>query len=626
MNAVNQFLQRKIVITCIAICFALFLFNVPFSIVPWLEDKGPTWLGLDCSFQITMNFALYKKLIWGKQIIATYGPLAFLCNRVLWTIPKEAVLLFDIFMLFNFACVFRKFLIDHNKPFAILFLFFTLLLLNTHNGSTTAFLIFFFSLFWLYDYQQKRKLVSFLLSSVCVSLCFYMKLNIALFALLLSLAHLVHESLLRLSTKRELTISIVLLAGLVILPSIALNVDLIEYIKSGFFTMQGYNEIMPLYEQHPDLQILVTIGFLLLLTYLCAQIVALYQSGLKTEIFYSLISMMYVFLAWKQSILRNDVQHLSEFFASAIMVVYLGNFNKGFRNKLIYYLPLSLILLVLLSGKLSQHSLSDLVSRRFSAPFLYYKDYKDAQYHEYFANAEKRKIPEPLLKKISDATVDVFPWDVEYLLQNKLNYSPRPDFQSYMTYNSFLQNANYEHYIHQPPKFILYDYDAIDERYPFNDEGIVNAYIAANYALTDTFTSNERTRLLLERKPRAAPVLFKEIKRQRFNMDEQVDVSRYDFVRIVLQQNVKGLIRSYLYKPSALRLNYILSDGNWKSFRTSAGLLTAFVYTKQFVGNSTDFLKLINDEKELLTISKIKLDDNSGNYNGQYVLYGYKFE
>jgi hypothetical protein len=211
MKKINQFLEKKIVLSAIALAFAFFLFTVPFSIVPWLVDSGPTWLGLDCSFQLTMNYALYHKMEWGEEIIATYGPLAFLCNRVMWGVSKEFVLFFDLFMLFNFGVVFRKFLLEHNKIFAFCFLFTTLLILNIHTGSTAAFLMFFFSIYWMYDYDQRTHFFSIVISSICIAFCFYMKLNAALFTILFFLTTLANLSYFNKISKLHLLLSIIAL-------------------------------------------------------------------------------------------------------------------------------------------------------------------------------------------------------------------------------------------------------------------------------------------------------------------------------------------------------------------------------------------------------------------------------
>lgn len=626
MTGINNLLGRKYMATIIAVCCAAFLWTVPFSIIPGLVDSGPSWLGLDCSFLLMMNYALHQKLEWGTQLMATYGPLAFLANRVMWGIPKEAVLLFDLFVLFNFACIFRSFITGNHKLFAVLFILLTLLLLNIHMGSTIAFLVFFFALFWMYDYSRSLHLSALVMSSICICLCFYTKLNIAFFGIILFAVNLLQLRMLRRITQKQL-LFIVLLSGFLLwIPASLLHVNLVAYISSGIHTMSGYNGVMQLHESHPELEIWIRLTFVILVCYYLFQIFLLCRAKRFPEIFYSLLALLYIFLAWKQSILRNDEQHLSEFFASTVMVFYLGNVNAGLEQKRYNYIPVALAVLLLLTGKLQQRSLTQLLTARLTTPVAYFRDYRYAQWNNYLAAADKRKIPEVVLRRIGRSTIDIFPWDVQYLLQNKLNYLPRPDFQSYMVYNSFLQNANYEAYIHHPPQFIIYDYDAIDERYPFNDEGITNCFIAANYTLADTFTSNERLRLLLKRVDRAAPVFSVQKRRFTFHLNEEVDVSQFDYIKISLSNSLAGKLTALLYKPSDLSINYILDNGEWKSYRTSPGLLAAFVYTAHFIGDTHDFIHLVNRENNLRGVSKIKLEDASAAFSSQGVITGYRFQ
>jgi hypothetical protein len=627
MYPINTLFDKNYIRVILAGGFALFLLPVPFSIIPWLTDNGPSWLGVDCSFHMTMNYALNHKFIWGSDLIATYGPLAFLSNRVLWDIPKEYVLFFDLFLLFNFWHVFQDFISRNRSVGSLLVLTLIILLLNVHPGSTTSFIIFFFSIYWLWKDFRKQSFYSLLMSCVCISLCFYMKLNTSIFALLVFITHLINGYIFKSMVGRRCIAALLILCITIYLPSIWLSVDIVAYIIGGLHILSGYNDIMYLNENHVTIEAWVWISYFALQIYFIWQIWMHFKCKEFSKIFYLLLALMYIFLSFKQSMLRNDMQHLYEFSGSAVMVLFLANpAIKSIQKTKSQQIPFAILLVLLLIVKLQVESVSNLISSRFSAPVKYFKDYSIATTNDYFVHANKRQIPQRLLQEIGDETIDIFPWDTQYLLQNKLNYLPRPAFQSYQVYNSFLQNANYESYVHNSPHFIVYDYDAIDNRYPLNEEGITSTFITANYTLSDTFTSNGRLRLLLERNSKVSPVEFTKSKEFASNIHEEIDVSEFDFIKVSLRHHARSKIQSLLYKPSELKIHYILDNGSSFTYKTSPALLESFVHTGKFTENTSDFAQLLCQKNSLKNVVYIKLEDSGLAFENVINIIGYKYD
>lgn len=52
------------------------------------------------------------------------------------------------------------------------------------------------------------------------------------------------------------------------------------------------------------------------------------------------------------------------------------------------------------------------------------------------------KLDKTFLGKIGTDSVDVYPYNNEYMYANQLNYKPRPLFQNYMTLTPVLDQAN----------------------------------------------------------------------------------------------------------------------------------------------------------------------------------------
>ena len=52
------------------------------------------------------------------------------------------------------------------------------------------------------------------------------------------------------------------------------------------------------------------------------------------------------------------------------------------------------------------------------------------------------QLPQSVLNKVGNNTIDSYPWNTQILLENKLNFMPRPIFQSYAAYTTDLEQMN----------------------------------------------------------------------------------------------------------------------------------------------------------------------------------------
>src|SRR5205085_1685863 len=73
---------------------------------------------------------------------------------------------------------------------------------------------------------------------------------------------------------------------------------------------------------------------------------------------------------------------------------------------------------------------------------------------------------------VGDAPVDLFSYSQGVLLLNDLNYRPRPIFQSYSAYTSYLAAVNAHHYRGgAAPEFVLLNLQPIDHRPATAEDG-----------------------------------------------------------------------------------------------------------------------------------------------------------
>ena len=160
----NTKLSGLIGIHLLAAALALFLLPQPFTVYQTLVDKGPTWLGLDASARMTLNYAWLKGWNWGQDIIYTYGPLSFLATKVGWGISRWVFLAADLFVVVNFYLAFKDYLLrSANKAVAFLILFLLVLTFPLYFGSGLSWLLLFFMFYWMYKSYERPVFPHFLM-------------------------------------------------------------------------------------------------------------------------------------------------------------------------------------------------------------------------------------------------------------------------------------------------------------------------------------------------------------------------------------------------------------------------------------------------------------------------------
>ncbi|MBW4496495.1 MAG: hypothetical protein KME26_26145 [Oscillatoria princeps RMCB-10] len=100
------------------------------------------------------------------------------------------------------------------------------------------------------------------------------------------------------------------------------------------------------------------------------------------------------------------------------------------------------------------------------------------------ANLDKVKLPEKVVRLLKDKPVDIIPWEISLVPANRLNWQPRPIFQSQAAYTTFLDEVNRQSLATQPRDYILYNFLAVDGRHPFFDEPSTFFQVFCNYRLS----------------------------------------------------------------------------------------------------------------------------------------------
>ena len=588
---------------------ALFMVNEPFVNYMSLVNKGETWLGLDPSARATLNFAWIHHLNWGDDVVYTYGPLSFVSTRVGWGISRWVFVLIDVFTSVNIFFLFRDFLARaHYKVLAAIILIVLTAFMVTFYGSGLVWIYTTFIFHWMYKSYTDARNIYFIPLILLIVLSFYIKLNTGLFAMIFFLMHL---CLLVLMKKIKIVRAAILLTVLLLFTIIVawlLNVSIPTYIKGAFEVMKGYNSLMYLDTTDEQMQSNVYLVFYSLAFLMLIYVVHIIRTEQYALLFFAMLNIVYIFLLKKQALLRADTQHMYEFFFFVPFILLYGCFllpEKKFQQT---YLGIALVIICV--SYICGNSFRPLyaaardriqVLNKFKNAFRYYD-----QSH-YTNQQDMRYLPPGVLQKIGKHSIDVFPWDSEYLIQNRLNYTPRPCFQTFQANTEYLQKINYDFFLHKTPEFVLYDYDALDGCYPFNDAPQLNYFLLKNYSFTDTFYANDRLRAFLHIKAQVSPVVFTKIAEGQANINEEIPVNGAAFIKIYVTYNTKGKLQGYWHRPSPIRIGACTASGQWYENKTSQELLKAGIMVEKRINDTRDFMTFAIDKNLLQPVTKLKL-------------------
>lgn len=609
----KKYLSQDTLILCLAFIMAIFMVSSPFVVRPSLEDTGPSWLGLDVSWQMTLNYARMNHWVWGQDIIYTYGPLGFLATRIGLGVSKWVFLLFDIFVVVNFFYIYRDFLKNALDKWLAFFMILAIsITIDSMHGSDLSWVITVFSFYWMYKIHDNPRVGYFAFLCINIIICFYLKLNTGLVGVMLLTGQLINMLIFRkIKWFYPVLVLLSLSAGIVV-TGYLLHVSLPDYIKGALQIIKGYNDVMQLDTQDfLRLELDVAILYYSFIGFCIIYFIGILREKKFSHIFFVGIAVLYIFLLRKQSVVRNDAYHYCEFFGYSSLVLLSGFFLKPF-DKLQRPISLCMLLLITLSMlyevQNSGGTIDRMAMRRFTGLQEYFNAVSNYDKKPFLNNKRKRYIPARVLDQIQNKTVDIFPWDSEYLLENKLNYTPRPVFQSFSSYTHYLQEKNYAFYEKHAPEYIIYDYESIDDRYPFNDDILTNFFICKNYTFADSFVSNGRWRTLLKKKDVVAPIQIDTPGRNKsFKIGQEMPVDWTMMMSITIGFTDEGRIESAYYRTPKVTIMLQRESGSWKTYKVSKEMMKTGVFVDRWINSNADYAKYMKDKFLLDRIVKVKI-------------------
>lgn len=597
------FSKNNILAFVVSFSAAYLLFPNFFELIIFPIDLSGN--SLDPSWVVTLGYANIKDLIWGKEFAFTYGPLSYLTLRIGWGANKFSFLLFDIFYLINlFTICFLTYTKSKNKLLVVFAIISVVLLFPFFIGGSQSLVLLLFLVFWIRQNIESIKWYKYVFSIILLPLMFFIKFNTGLIAFLPYYGMLIYFII----TKKE-KIKWILLYGsiplvLIFILSKILNVELYGYIISGIEMVTGYNEIMYLEQfNFINYQNLTYVFIFLSLLFFLIRVFKEKKKYLK-NLFTLCLFTLCLFIIYKQAFVRADIQHVMEFYNYILLLVlcFIDFFSYKLKNIMTLFttalISIGLFICVQNSEFKSISIKSKIDKRNYFESFI---DFTPTSGMRIFPN--ENQIPQSILKRIGNETVDVYPWNIQLLFENKLNYLPRPVIQSYTAYTKYLEDLNFEHYNSEnAPQFVLFNYLSIDNRYPLFDEVKMNLILLKNYSKIDAFILNGNDYILLEKKKNIKPVKLKFIKEYAMLINSPLIPKKDVYYELELYHTLSGKLYSLFKHTPSIKIAIKTANRKISEFKTSNALLKTGIFSDKFINRNEEFQETIDSLNKQKTV------------------------
>ncbi len=233
----------------------------------------------------------------------------------------------------------------------------------------------------------------------------------------------------------------------------------------------------------------------------------------------------------------------------------------------------------------------------------------------------------PLMK----GTTDIYSYDQADLFASGNRWNPRPVIQSYAAYTPALARLNESHLRgDNAPDNLIFNMEPIDGRLPSLEDGLSWPTIMTNY--TATAMREESLYLARNSSPGSNAKLVPLISRTaHFGEKVSLPSSLPLFAELEINPTFIGRIISFLLKPPALQITLTTLNGTHKVYRIVSGMARAGFVISPLVENTEDFALLLSNpdflkEKEVQSIEISTVEGNSISWRQQYGLKLFKVE
>ncbi|WP_380179126.1 hypothetical protein [Kalamiella sp. sgz302252] len=239
-------------------------------------------------------------------------------------------------------------------------------------------------------------------------------------------------------------------------------------------------------------------------------------------------------------------------------------------------------------------------------PFYTHEDFKKSPQERVANKYTQYILPDSVVEIIGKGSVDVYPYNNEFVFANHLNYKSRPLFQNYMTLTPGLDKLN-QHYFesNDRPDFVIWhagqtcysetcnSFEGFDGKYALNEDPLTSTAIMLNYHVIENFIDKNNKPVMLL-KANETQVSYQPERSLNFTakFDTWIDVpsSLSGLTKIIpaFELSTYARLKNFLFRGDVLYVHYLLYSGDEKTYRlnvlnansgvVASPLLNAFPY------------------------------------------------
>jgi hypothetical protein len=570
------------------------------------------WEGLDASWMFGMNQAAAQGLIFGKDLIFTFGPYASIYTSTFH--PGT-----DTLMLLGSLCLAICFFLALYLNFQTSRWVVKLGLLAVLAGITYSrdALLFFYPILvgvWVIqsihladpgrhraDIGYRRLWVLFipfgLLPLIKGSLLLACWATVVLSALVLWV-----------SAQRKSAVAICLTAmgSLCLFWMLARQplAELPHYLVSMFFIIKGYTEAMALPGRLDEIKIYLTYGVFITLA-----VTRQYQGSRLLSTILASTFILSIFLNLKAGFVRHDFHALIPATISLYLGLIAATLTRGWVQAA-----------CLIAGLITWSNIDD--NYRHTKLPIFINNLSTTYQNSWKGLKDRIKTPSTLDERFNttlnnihshsdfprlNGTADIYSFDQSFLIASGNSWNPRPILQSYSAYTPELLQINRDHLQgNHGPDNIIFRIQPIDRRLPSLEDGLSWPVLLTEYE-PDQFLKGY---LFLKKRPIETGVAAKLVplskSRHAFGESIPIPVTNTPIMaRIKLKPSLLGKLASLLYKPSQIQIKLNLQRGRPRTYRLVSQMAQTEFMLSPLIENTFEFHQLYPNDGAL-TAKQVK--------------------
>ena len=598
--------------------------------LPWI--LGIPIKGLDSSWTVGLYWAFGRGLQFGKDVVFTYGPFGFLdvpyyADYGFWRIAVVFALFMHTVLFVSAYLAVRQTALGRGSWTRVLgsLPMATVLALPSPFGAWTAgeeiivsAILLLYVNYLRADHSGRSSNIALCASaSILLAVASLIKYNYAADAILLLATFGI---ILGFRGKRQfgmwpVAISLYLASILLLWAASGQNIFNFEsFVFGGIQVTTGYASAMAL----NDVWWERAFGVASIVTVLLTLVYYLKYRSIKLPSLIAL-SLGPMFVTFKSAYVRQSATHTAAFYLfvepllaiiSIVTVAEIARDFKKIRRVVPALAPLLLILMLILLPTISLNEPAILnVNTSYATAKISNYEYgfslfgNEQQGEAYLSSIKANvrndyRLSPVLAQDIGNSSVDIFPWDIALLWAYDMNWSPRPVFQSYNAYNTWLDQINAAHFSGaSAPEYVLFGYGSIDSRYAIFDEPETFRTILCRYQFV---TSDANFALLrLTQTQRCGNAI--EIGETSVNMGEFIPIPQTNdslYARVTINYSLLGSIANIIYKPAQVFVSFQLSNGSITNpYRFIPGNAEDGIYVSGYVDSFNSLVQLFQGQE-----------------------------